>query len=69
MPELILGGYVYIALPPLYKIVKGKKEQWVYSDREKDKILEEHKELDQKTEIQRYKGLGEMNAEQLWETK
>ena len=68
MPELIMGGYVYIALPPLYKIVKGKTEKWVYTDQEKDKVLEEYKETSQKVDIQRYKGLGEMNAEQLWET-
>ena len=68
MPELIMGGYVYIALPPLYKIVKGKTEKWVYTDQEKDKVLEEYKEVSQKVDIQRYKGLGEMNAEQLWET-
>jgi len=68
MPELILGGYVYIALPPLYKIVKGKKETWVYTDQEKDNTIEEYKNNNIKFEIQRYKGLGEMNAEQLWET-
>ena len=68
MPELISGGFVYIALPPLYKISKGKKEEWVYTDQEKDKIIEELKNTNAKFEIQRYKGLGEMNAEQLWET-
>jgi len=68
MPELIIGGYVYIALPPLYKIVKGKTEKWVYTDQEKDKVLEEYKKQTQKIDIQRYKGLGEMNAVQLWET-
>jgi len=68
MPELIIGGYVYIALPPLYKILKGKKETWVYTDQEKDIIVEEHKKHGSKYDIQRYKGLGEMNANQLWET-
>ncbi len=68
MPQLIEGGFVYIALPPLYKIVKGKKEEWVYTDQEKDIITEKYKTDGQKFEIQRYKGLGEMNAVQLWET-
>ena len=68
MPELILGGYVYIALPPLYKIVKGKTEKWVYTDQEKDILLEEFRQKGAKIDIQRYKGLGEMNADQLWET-
>ena len=68
MPELIIGGYIYIALPPLYKILKGKKEQWTYSDKEKDLIVGEYKKTNTKFEIQRYKGLGEMNASQLWET-
>ena len=68
MPELILGGYVYIALPPLYKIAKGKAEKWVYTDQEKDALLEELRQKGAKIDIQRYKGLGEMNADQLWET-
>jgi len=68
MPELIIGGYVYIALPPLYKIIKGKKEKWVYTDKEKDLTVEEYKQNNIKFDIQRYKGLGEMNAEQLWDT-
>ena len=68
MPELITGGYVYIAQPPLYKISKGKKSHWAYTDQQKDRILEELKQDGQKIELQRYKGLGEMNKDQLWET-
>ena len=68
MPELITGGFVYIALPPLYQISKGKKEKWAYTDQEKEIILKEYEESQTKIEIQRYKGLGEMNATQLWET-
>ena len=68
MPELITGGYVYIAQPPLYKISKGKKAHWAYTDKQRDQLLEELKIEGQKIEIQRYKGLGEMNADQLWET-
>lgn len=66
MKDLIDEGHVYVALPPLYRISQGKKERYVYSDDEKDKYL---KELgDASFKINRYKGLGEMNAEQLWET-
>ena len=69
MPELITGGYVYIAQPPLYKIVKGKKMEYAYTDEQRDSILEKLKsESDAKISLARYKGLGEMNAEQLWET-
>ena len=69
MPELITGGYVYIAQPPLYKIVKGKKMEYAYSDEQRDMILDKLKsESDTKINLARYKGLGEMNAEQLWET-
>ena len=67
MTPLIEHGYVYLAKPPLYKIEKGKKEYYAYSDAERDEILEEIG-TDGIKPIQRYKGLGEMDAEQLWET-
>jgi len=68
MPELITQGHLYIAQPPLYRIHAGKEEHWVYSDQEKDELLSGMKGGGKKTEVQRYKGLGEMSAEQLWET-
>ncbi len=67
MTPLIEHGYVYLAKPPLYKIEKGKKEYYAYSDAERDEILEQIG-TDGLKPIQRYKGLGEMDAEQLWET-
>ena len=67
MPELIKQGYVYLAQPPLYKVEKGKKVYYAYSDAELNKILNEIGR-DNNNKIQRYKGLGEMDAEQLWET-
>lgn len=67
MPELIKQGYVYLAQPPLYKLEKNKKVWYAYSDAELDQILTEVGR-DQNNKIQRYKGLGEMDAEQLWET-
>ena len=67
MPELIKQGYVYLAQPPLYKLEKNKKVWYAYSDEELDKILKEVGR-DQNNKIQRYKGLGEMDADQLWET-
>ena len=67
MPELIKQGYVYLAQPPLYKLEKNKKVWYAYSDEELNKILNEVGR-DNNNKIQRYKGLGEMDAEQLWET-
>jgi DNA gyrase subunit B len=66
MVELINNGHLYIAQPPLYRIKSGKLQQWVYSDPEKEAVLTQLK--DKKVEVQRYKGLGEMTAEQLWDT-
>ncbi len=67
MPELIKTGHVYLAQPPLYKLEKNKKSWYAYSDTELAKILDEVGR-DQNNKIQRYKGLGEMDAEQLWDT-
>lgn len=67
MPDLIRQGYVYLAQPPLYKLEKNKKVWYAYNDEELDNILKEIGR-DQNNKIQRYKGLGEMDASQLWET-
>ena len=67
MPKLIENGYVYIARPPLYKVTRGKTEKYVYTDEELQAYLKELGE-GAKPDVQRYKGLGEMSAEQLWET-
>lgn len=68
MSPLIEGGYVYAAQPPLYRVKKGKDVHYTYSDSEQEKLLKELADKPGKTEIQRYKGLGEMSFQQLWET-
>ncbi|MCL2404339.1 MAG: DNA topoisomerase (ATP-hydrolyzing) subunit B [Defluviitaleaceae bacterium] len=67
MPDLISEGFVYIAQPPLYKVEKGKQKHYVYKDEELERLLDEIGREGNKS-IQRYKGLGEMDAEQLWDT-
>jgi len=67
MADLIHNGHLYIAQPPLYRVKAAKHQQWVYSEAEKEAVLAQLKES-RKVEVQRYKGLGEMSAEQLWET-
>ena len=67
MEELITNGHLFIAQPPLYRIRATKFEQWVYNEQEKEEVLQKLKGA-KKVSIQRYKGLGEMSAEQLWET-
>ena len=68
MTPLIEGGYVYAAQPPLYQVKKGKDAYYTYNEEEQTKLMKSIEEKPGKTEIQRYKGLGEMDAEQLWDT-
>jgi DNA gyrase subunit B len=66
MPQVIENGYLYIAQPPLYRISTGKVTRYAQSEKDRDRIV---KEMDRKNvSVQRFKGLGEMNADQLWET-
>jgi len=68
LPQIIKEGYLYIAQPPLYKLNRGKDTRYAYSDEEKDAILKEMKSGNAIINVQRYKGLGEMNKDQLWDT-
>ena len=68
MTPLIERGYVYAAQPPLFRTRKGREEYYTYSDREQEKLMKILEKKSGKAEIQRYKGLGEMSFQQLWET-
>jgi DNA gyrase subunit B len=68
LPQVVTNNFLYIATPPLYKIQIGKEVHYVYNDEEKDKFFKENPDKAASVNLQRYKGLGEMNPEQLWDT-
>jgi DNA gyrase subunit B len=68
MQELIEGGYIYAAQPPLFMTKKGKETFYTYSEREQEKLMKSLEDKPGKADIQRYKGLGEMSFQQLWDT-
>ena len=68
LPEIIRRGYLYVAMPPLFKVQKGKDIRYAYTEAERDGIMKTMKSGNANINVQRYKGLGEMNADQLWDT-